>query len=124
MARGDGARNPLLGSLNSVDDAPVTSIRPTRAPPPAHGAAKPAAKPKKQRLVSLDAVRGITVGVMILVDNIGDWFPYISRCRCSRRAAAVLMAASDHSPWDSVHLVRPLPSALARPAHPRGRPTL
>lgn len=42
---------------------------------------------KKQRLVSLDAVRGLTVCVMILVDNLGRWFPTIN-----------------HSPWNHVTL--------------------
>eukprot|EP00040_Diaphanoeca_grandis_P013404 m.67759 g.67759 ORF g.67759 m.67759 type:complete len:590 (+) comp23866_c0_seq1:209-1978(+) len=42
---------------------------------------------KKERLVSLDAVRGLTVCFMILVDNLGSWHPRIN-----------------HSPWDQVTL--------------------
>ena len=43
-------------------------------------------KPRK-RLVSLDAIRGLTVCFMILVDNVGGSFPSIG-----------------HSPWDHIHL--------------------
>eukprot|EP00037_Helgoeca_nana_P015524 m.145079 g.145079 ORF g.145079 m.145079 type:complete len:557 (-) comp23055_c0_seq6:54-1724(-) len=42
---------------------------------------------RKQRLVSLDAIRGLTVCVMIFVDNLGSWFPRIN-----------------HSPWNYVTL--------------------
>ncbi|KAK1294795.1 hypothetical protein QJS10_CPA16g00734 [Acorus calamus] len=43
--------------------------------------------PCKQRLVSLDVFRGITVALMILVDDAGGLFPAIS-----------------HSPWNGVYL--------------------
>ena len=39
------------------------------------------------RLGSLDAVRGMTVCLMIFVDNVGDWLPSV-----------------DHSPWDDITL--------------------
>ena len=39
------------------------------------------------RLGSLDAVRGMTVVLMIFVDNVGDWLPRV-----------------DHSPWDDITL--------------------
>ena len=42
---------------------------------------------KKERLVSLDAVRGLTVVVMIFVDYIGDW-----------------MESVNHSPWNDMTL--------------------
>eukprot|EP00039_Didymoeca_costata_P021285 m.344037 g.344037 ORF g.344037 m.344037 type:complete len:560 (-) comp23739_c0_seq1:61-1740(-) len=41
----------------------------------------------KNRLVCLDAMRGLTVVIMILVDNTGYWFPHIN-----------------HSPWGHVTL--------------------
>ncbi|KAK3120358.1 hypothetical protein QOZ80_9AG0686300 [Eleusine coracana subsp. coracana] len=47
----------------------------------------PASMPKGQRLVSLDVFRGITVALMILVDDVGGVVPTIS-----------------HSPWNGVML--------------------
>nr|CAB3486956.1 unnamed protein product [Digitaria exilis] len=47
--------------------------------------ASPAAKPKPQRLVSLDVFRGITVLLMIIVDDAGAFIP-----------------GMNHSPWDGV----------------------
>ena len=64
--------------INDDDDANSS----TQLGDTAASFAKPAAR-KRQRLVSLDAVRGLTVGVMILVDNLGDWWPAIN-----------------HSPWN------------------------
>ena len=47
---------------------------------------RPPTKPK-QRLASLDVVRGFTVALMIFVDDVGDAYP-----------------ALNHSPWDNVTL--------------------
>ncbi|KAL6654138.1 hypothetical protein ACP70R_007603 [Stipagrostis hirtigluma subsp. patula] len=47
----------------------------------------PTPKPKGQRLASLDVFRGITVALMIVVDDVGGLVPAIS-----------------HSPWDGVTL--------------------
>jgi heparan-alpha-glucosaminide N-acetyltransferase len=48
----------------------------------------PERKPTGQRLLCLDAVRGLNVMLMVLVDNIGGSF---------KRWV-------DHSPWDVIHL--------------------
>ncbi|XP_024007139.1 heparan-alpha-glucosaminide N-acetyltransferase isoform X4 [Eutrema salsugineum] len=48
---------------------------------------RPSLPPDKERLVSLDVFRGLTVALMILVDDVGGVFPAIN-----------------HSPWDGVTL--------------------
>lgn len=52
-----------------------------------HATTSPPTPPRRQRLVSLDVFRGVTVALMILVDDVGGLVPAIS-----------------HSPWDGVTL--------------------
>ncbi|KAK3144869.1 hypothetical protein QOZ80_4AG0318880 [Eleusine coracana subsp. coracana] len=60
------------------DDYP--KVRPSK-----EGADRPSPAPARQRLVSLDVFRGITVLLMIIVDDAGAFLPEIN-----------------HSPWDGV----------------------
>nr|GMD70947.1 heparan-alpha-glucosaminide N-acetyltransferase-like [Ipomoea batatas] len=69
---------PIVGSLNSVQEIVVL---PAEATPTTHSSNS------KERLVSLDVFRGITVALMILVDDAGKAFPSIN-----------------HSPWFGVTL--------------------
>ncbi|WOL15813.1 hypothetical protein Cni_G24594 [Canna indica] len=92
-----GERAPLLSSsppITTEDD----QIRPSlsggcdtpSSPPNGDAAPKPTAAPSadpKQRLVSLDVFRGLTVALMILVDDAGGAFPSIN-----------------HAPWFGVTL--------------------
>nr|GMD60907.1 heparan-alpha-glucosaminide N-acetyltransferase-like [Ipomoea batatas] len=64
---------PIVGSLNSVQEIVVL---PAEATPTTHSSNS------KERLVSLDVFRGLTVALMILVDDAGKAFPSIN-----------------HSPW-------------------------
>lgn len=58
------------------------------APPPIDGEGPPqATQARKPRILGLDAFRGITMAVMLLVDEVGAAYPSIG-----------------HSPWDAVHL--------------------
>ncbi|XP_010523191.1 PREDICTED: uncharacterized protein LOC104801581 [Tarenaya hassleriana] len=61
----------------------------SRQPPPRRSSpsAASAAEKEKERLVSLDVFRGVTVALMILVDDVGGIFPSIN-----------------HSPWNGVTL--------------------
>nr|GMD72909.1 heparan-alpha-glucosaminide N-acetyltransferase-like [Ipomoea batatas] len=69
---------PIVGSLNSVQEIVVL---PAEATPTTHSSNS------KERLVSLDVFRGLTVALMILVDDAGKAFPSIN-----------------HSPWFGVTL--------------------
>eukprot|EP00041_Stephanoeca_diplocostata_P010748 m.172088 g.172088 ORF g.172088 m.172088 type:complete len:267 (-) comp18282_c0_seq56:3725-4525(-) len=79
---------PLLSvQATTGDDAVnhgIVSAAADQSQPPPLGVAQPK---KKKRLVSLDGVRGLTVAIMILVDNLGEWLPSIN-----------------HSPWNIVTL--------------------
>ncbi|XP_019163593.1 PREDICTED: heparan-alpha-glucosaminide N-acetyltransferase-like isoform X3 [Ipomoea nil] len=68
---------PIVGSLNSVQEIVVLPAEAT----PTHSSNS------KERLVSLDVFRGLTVALMILVDDAGKAFPSIN-----------------HSPWFGVTL--------------------
>src|SRR4051812_44220536 len=61
--------------VRSVEAASMaTTIHPPEAPPPPLGVAtSPVALPKRERLVSLDVFRGLTVAGMLLVNNPGSW---------------------------------------------------
>ncbi len=103
----EGSSAPLLmGEAPDLNASPARSqLRshaqhlgtPPRVAPPGQVARSPGGTPMavispKQRspvgrLGSLDAVRGMTVCLMIFVDNVGDWFPGV-----------------DHSPWDDITL--------------------
>lgn len=86
-AAGDGNQNDEMaaGVANSVS---INITSPRKSAPPSPTTAMEIVTPKKpQRLVSLDVFRGVTVAVMILVDDAGGFFPAIN-----------------HSPWDGVTL--------------------
>ena len=104
----ESASAPLLmGDAPELNASPVRSAQlrshaqhpgtPPRVAPPSQVARSPGGTPMavispKQRspvgrLGSLDAVRGMTVCLMIFVDNVGDWLPHVN-----------------HSPWDDVTL--------------------
>ncbi|KAJ0973482.1 hypothetical protein J5N97_021441 [Dioscorea zingiberensis] len=75
---------------NAVD--PIKNLVAGRPDPDIEAPKTPKSRPlsvplKPQRLVSLDVFRGLTVALMILVDDAGDFLPSIS-----------------HSPWDGVAL--------------------
>ena len=70
----------------SINDAPGGSIN--DAPHQEWNRAAASPIKKKERLLCLDAVRGLNVMLMIFVDNVGSrWNSWI-----------------DHSPWDVIHL--------------------
>ncbi|KAI3449422.1 hypothetical protein Pfo_006087 [Paulownia fortunei] len=73
----DGERTPLLHDSQSEYSSP-----PSAEEPPPNNSNDP-----KQRLVSLDVFRGLTVALMILVDDAGKAFPSIN-----------------HAPWFGVTL--------------------
>ncbi|VAH47534.1 unnamed protein product [Triticum turgidum subsp. durum] len=71
--------------VRSEDAAgPALDLEAGRCGPPPTAKASPAA-PRQQRLVSLDVFRGITVLLMIIVDDAGSFLP-----------------AMNHSPWEGV----------------------
>eukprot|EP01050_Picozoa_sp_SAG11_P036746 SAG11_NODE_14141_length_623_cov_1.664122_1_plen_164_part_00 len=78
----------LLGATvteTSIEgDSSLTSLAPSAPGPSGAGIQRQA----KVRLQCLDAVRGLNVMLMILVDNIGGWF----------------QGWVDPSPWDVIHL--------------------
>jgi heparan-alpha-glucosaminide N-acetyltransferase len=47
----------------------------------------PAPRKSSQRLQSLDVARGVTIALMIFVDNVGDTWPHV-----------------DHTPWNGIRL--------------------
>ena len=94
-------------------------IAPEAAPPP-----------RKQRFVSLDIVRGLTVATMILVDGAGGPEPRIdhSPTQLSRRPTGSPAIAGTAPPYPRNRLAHPwvrLPLLSAAPHHhARPRPTL
>ncbi|KAJ6845341.1 uncharacterized protein M6B38_289870 [Iris pallida] len=81
--------NQKLKSSPTAIDADCSDSLPVLAAAAADASAAAAGKKKKQRqrLVSLDVFRGLTVALMILVDDAGAFFPAIN-----------------HSPWNGVTL--------------------
>lgn len=70
-----GVREPLINPVNGE----LSDLQGVRSELSDGNGPKgaPGGKPPKKRLVSLDAVRGLTVGVMIFVDNVGDWLLFL-----------------------------------------------
>jgi len=61
-------------------------------------------KPKK-RLRSLDAMRGMTVVMMILVDNTGNWFgDHLGRQDPHNNQTPEVWFGLGHSPWNQVSI--------------------
>ncbi|KAJ1270833.1 hypothetical protein BS78_06G081500 [Paspalum vaginatum] len=80
LVRSDDAAPRALAADVDLEAGPCAGDRPKR-----RGSASPAPPPQRQRLVSLDVFRGITVLLMIVVDDAGAFIP-----------------AMNHSPWDGV----------------------
>ncbi|MQM13516.1 hypothetical protein Taro_046440 [Colocasia esculenta] len=70
-----------------VSDDEILPLPTGELPAPSDGDGAPKAPGPKQRVVSLDVFRGLTVALMILVDDAGGAFPSIN-----------------HSPWTGVTL--------------------
>ncbi|XXG84370.1 hypothetical protein AAC387_Pa10g1898 [Persea americana] len=84
----------LRDSITAAEEEEEEEILPSSSPfnhhqppPQAEDQCKPAPTPPNQRVVSLDVFRGLTVALMILVDDAGGAFPLIN-----------------HSPWFGVTL--------------------
>ncbi|CAL1354248.1 unnamed protein product [Linum trigynum] len=69
IGEGDHCQPLLPPSAGQVIVGEITTSPPQEMPTP---------PPKNQRLVSLDVFRGLTVGLMILVDDAGGVFPSIN----------------------------------------------
>ncbi|KAL8544946.1 hypothetical protein ACS0TY_005230 [Phlomoides rotata] len=78
----DGERTPLLHNSHAEISGGETENSKSRSVPPPQNSKDP-----KQRLESLDVFRGLTVALMILVDDAGKTFPSIN-----------------HAPWFGVTL--------------------
>ncbi|XP_030947520.1 heparan-alpha-glucosaminide N-acetyltransferase-like isoform X1 [Quercus lobata] len=87
VAEEEEQRTPLLHNHNAA--ASTDDIVPSSSSSPSNGpdSSPPAAPAPNQRLHSLDVFRGLTVALMILVDDAGGAFPSIN-----------------HSPWFGVTL--------------------
>ena len=72
------------GMLERQDD-----VEEDEQPEARWGAVEEASQPRRSspRLTSLDTARGLTIALMIAVDNMGDSWPHI-----------------DHSPWNGIRL--------------------
>ena len=104
-------------SINASSPSMKTTRRDLYEYGPAHKAVEEekqsAAAPQGERLQCLDAVRGLNVMLMILVDNCCTFPPHYRNTWI------------DHSPWDSIHLadfVMPLFLFMVRLAHPQPTP--
>ena len=75
---------PLLPTSTLRERVAAEAAPSTAAPPPVTTTATPS---KHRRLESLDIQRGLTMALMILVDEIGDAYP-----------------AVNHSPWNGITL--------------------
>merc|ERR1711871_1870414 len=77
-----GLRNRLLSE--EPPKAEATWTAPNREASVTEPQAKMATPSKHERLVSLDMQRGLTIGLMVFADEIGDAYPHLN-----------------HSPWNT-----------------------
>src|SRR5690349_1090675 len=77
LARGEYSQRPPhrpRAVRNDEAASMATTVHPPEAlTPPLGIATSPAALPKKERLLSLDVFRGLTIAGMLLVNNPGSW---------------------------------------------------